>query len=82
MAATPELAEQTVRDFVRSAKSIDDLALDTPLYADGVGLDSLETAELSATLEDALGTDPYSADEMPQTLAEIVAFYARSAASA
>ncbi|GAB2479014.1 phosphopantetheine-binding protein [Jatrophihabitans fulvus] len=80
MAATPELAEQTVRDFVRRTKKIDDLALDTPLYADGVGLDSLETAELSATLEDALGTDPYSADEMPQTLGEIVAFYARTAA--
>lgn len=80
MAATPELAEQTVRDFVRRTKKIDDLALDTPLYADGVGLDSLETAELSATLEDALGTDPYSADEMPQTLGEILAFYARTAA--
>jgi acyl carrier protein len=38
----------------------------------------LETAELSATLEDELGTDPFTADEMPQTLRDILAFYAEA----
>ncbi|GAB3855547.1 hypothetical protein GCM10028801_11340 [Nocardioides maradonensis] len=53
---------------------------DTVLHGeDGLGLDSLQTAELSATLEDELGTDPFSAGEMPETVGDIVAFYARSA---
>ncbi len=69
-------AEQAVREFVARVKPlVTDLDLDTPLYADGVGLDSLETAELSATLEDTLGTDPFTADEMPQTMREILSFY-------
>lgn len=70
-----QIAEQTVRDFVKRVKKVDDVELDAPLYADGVGLDSLETAELSAVLEDELGTDPFSADQMPQTLREIMSFY-------
>lgn len=70
-----QIAEQTVRDFVKRVKKVDGVELDTPLYADGVGLDSLETAELSAVLEDELGTDPFSADQMPQTLREIMSFY-------
>jgi acyl carrier protein len=45
---------------------------------DGLGLDSLETAELSALLEDEYGTDPFGAGLMPETVAEIVAFYATS----
>jgi acyl carrier protein len=69
-------AEQTIRAFMRRVKKKDDgVELDTPLYADGIGLDSLETAELSAILEDELGTDPFSADTMPQTVGDIVAFY-------
>jgi acyl carrier protein len=47
----------------------------TSLYAAGLGLDSLETAELSALLEDELGTDPFSSGVMPQTVAELIAFY-------
>ncbi len=52
----------------------------TVLHGDeGLGLDSLETAELSATLEDEFGSDPFSAGEMPETVGEIVAFYAAAA---
>jgi acyl carrier protein len=69
-------AEQVVRDFVARVKPQASLELDTPLYADGAGLDSLEAAELSATLEDELGSDPFTSDEMPQTLRDILAFYA------
>jgi len=71
-----ELAEQTVRSFVARIKpEAPELELDTPLYADGIGLDSLEAAELSALLEDEVGSDPFTSDEMPQTLRDILGFY-------
>lgn len=55
------------------------VALDTQLHGDeGLGLDSLETAELSALLEDEFGSDPFGADLMPETIGEIVAFYETS----
>ncbi len=43
---------------------------------DGLGLDSLETAELSAVLEDEFGSDPFGAGQMPETVAEVADFYA------
>ena len=43
----------------------------------GVGLDSLEAAELSALLEDEVGSDPFTSDEMPQTLRDILALLRR-----
>ena len=76
MGSKQELAEQTVRGFVSRIKpEAPELELDTPLYADGVGLDSLEAAELSALLEDEVGSDPFTSDEMPQTLRDILGFY-------
>lgn len=54
-----------------------EVTLDSTLHGeDGLGLDSLDTAELSATLEDEFGSDPFAAGLMPETIAEIVAFYA------
>lgn len=53
-----------------------ELTSDTPLYGDGLGLDSLEAAELSAMLEDELGSDPFSAsDDVPETVGDILRFY-------
>jgi acyl carrier protein len=52
------------------------------LFADGLGLDSLETAELSAVLEDEYGKDPFSSDVMPQTVGDIVDFYDAAVAGA
>jgi acyl carrier protein len=76
MGTSQQQAEQAVRAFVTRVKpDVSDFDLDTPLYADGVGLDSLESAELSAVLEDELGSDPFTADEMPQTLRDILSFY-------
>ena len=50
---------------------------DTGLWGDGLGLDSLEAAELSAMLEDEFGSDPFSAGgDLPETVGDIVAFYA------
>ena len=74
--------EQTIRTFLdRANKGVDELNPETSLYADGLGLDSLETAELSATLEDEHGTDPFSSGPMPQTVGDILAFYAGAGAS-
>jgi acyl carrier protein len=71
-----QTAEQVVRDFVARVKpEAPALELDTPLYADGVSLDSLEAAELSALLEDEVGSDPFTSDEMPQSLRDILGFY-------
>jgi acyl carrier protein len=70
-------AEQTIRTFLKSAKKDADAPADATLYADGIGLDSLETAELSALLEDEFGTDPFSeGDDLPQTLGEVLDHYA------
>jgi acyl carrier protein len=50
---------------------------DTGLWGSGIGLDSLEAAELSAMLEDEFGSDPFSAGgDLPETFGDIVAFYA------
>jgi acyl carrier protein len=74
------LAEQSIRTFLARANKDVEAPVETSLFADGLGLDSLETAELSALLEDDLGTDPFSVGELPQTIAEILDFYEDSAA--
>ncbi|EFQ82063.1 hypothetical protein HMPREF0063_12771 [Aeromicrobium marinum DSM 15272] len=83
MSPTAAAIETTVVDFLTELGKLPaDFGPETPLYADGAGLDSLETAELSAMLEDVHGSDPYSTGEMPQTLGEILAFYAGAGAQA
>lgn len=72
----------TISSFLERVDKSTDLDTGTRLYADGIGLDSLETAELSALLEDEFGTDPFSAGDMPQTVGEIVAFYGSVATEA
>ena len=47
---------------------------DCRLNAD-LGMDSLELAELSAVLEDELGDEPFSAGIVPETVAELLAYY-------
>jgi acyl carrier protein len=73
--AESQRAEQTFRSFLQRVGKDADFDRTTPLYADGIGLDSLETAELSAVLEDEFGTDPFSGDTMPQTVGDIVDFF-------
>jgi acyl carrier protein len=69
--------EQTIHAFLERSKKGDvEFTRDTDLYEDGIGLDSLATAELSATLEDELGSDPFSAGDLPQTVGDIIDFYA------
>lgn len=45
------------------------------IHDDGLGFDSLTTAEFSAKLEDALGRDPYSEGQYPSTVGDLKAFY-------
>jgi acyl carrier protein len=67
---------EVIREFLVRVLKPTDLTPDTQLYAEeGIGLDSLETAELSALLEDEFGADPFSTEEMPQTVGDILAFY-------
>jgi acyl carrier protein len=75
--------ESTIRAYAdRIGKPVEVLRDDHPLYADGIGLDSLETAELSALLEDAYGADPFQSGPMPQTVGDILGFYDGAAAQA
>ena len=62
----------------RSDKGDLTVALDTPIHGEGLGLDSLETAELSAMLEDEFGTDPFSAGDFAETVGQIYDFYAQA----
>ena len=78
-----EEARAVIAEFLeRVEKSSDGVTDATPLFADGLALDSLEAAELSVMLEDALGTDPFSsAAQMPQTVGDILAFYGVSSSA-
>ena len=72
--------EGTLQEFLQRVGKAQELSPEMPLFAEGLGLDSLETAELSALLEDTHGTDPFQAEEMPQTVGDIFAFYEGAAA--
>ena len=79
MADRREDVERAVRGFLaRAKKKNKGIELDTSLYSEGIGLDSLETAELSAVLEDELGSDPFTNGQVPQTVGDIVDFYEAS----
>jgi acyl carrier protein len=75
MGRSGQQAEKTIKTFLRRLKKSDNIDENTGLFGEGLGLDSLETAELSVLLEDELGRDPFSDGEMPQTVGEVMAFY-------
>jgi acyl carrier protein len=64
-----------VQTLVGKIKTDSVITLESPLYADGLDIDSLQAAELSALLEDELGTDPYTEGTVPSTVGDIVDFY-------
>jgi acyl carrier protein len=77
--ATSEDTRETIMRAIRVLlvhKGTPELSVEmnSDIY-DDLGLDSLDVAELSATLEDDLGRDPYSEELAPRTAAEIAAFY-------
>lgn len=73
-----EKAQAVIKEFFgRTDKGADGWTDETGLWGDGIGLDSLEAAELSAMLEDEFGSDPFSAGgDLPETVGDIVLFYA------
>jgi acyl carrier protein len=70
-------AREVITEFLqRAGKSHAALTDEIGLYGDGLELDSLEAAELSAMLEDELGSDPFSAGgPMPETVGDVLGFY-------
>lgn len=69
------LIVEAVRRLVRRRHSDDrDVGPDADLF-DDLELDSLDVAELSAVLEEELGTDPFTEGEVPRNIREMVAFY-------
>jgi acyl carrier protein len=78
--ADPTQVLETIQVFLGRVKKGVEIDTGTSLFGDGLGLDSLETAELSALLEDEHGTDPFSTGGVPQTIDEILAFYTVRAA--
>ncbi len=70
-------ARAVIAEFLaRTDKGGDGWDDSTPLWGDGLGLDSLEAAELSALLEDEFGYDPFSAEgELPERVSDILAHY-------
>lgn len=65
----------TITELLDRRGAVRDITPSSKLTAD-LELDSLELAELSAVLEDELGRDPYSEGIVPETVGELVAFYA------
>ncbi len=75
MENTTSKAGEVLDRFLARADKVAPYDRETSLYAEGLGLDSLETAELSSMLEDDLGTDPFSVGIMAQTVGELLDFY-------
>ena len=59
----------------RKGRTLDKLEMVSSLYSGGIGLDSLDVAELSMRLEQTLGKDPFTQGCFPHTLEELLAFY-------
>lgn len=75
---TQDDVRAVITDFLaRTEKNVGPWSDDTSLWGGGLGLDSLEAAELSAMLEDTFGTDPFSTEgDLPERVGDVVAFYA------
>ncbi len=78
MASDQDKARAVISAFLqRAEKGAEGWDDGTGLWGDGLGLDSLEAAELSAVLEDEFGSDPFSAGgDLPERVGDVVAFYA------
>jgi acyl carrier protein len=77
----PDPVSQKITDMVMTvlrAKGVETAVVNPTdfLYDGGLGLDSLDAATLAALLENEFKIDPYNLGEFPQTIADIVAFYA------
>ena len=78
MGTDQEKARAVISDFLQSIREGWTGGMTRPsLWGEGLGLDSLEAAELSAMLEDEFGSDPFSAGgDLPEKVGDVLAFYA------
>ena len=79
MSNPASLVEETIDGFLKRIGKSAEFDASTPLYGEGLGLDSLEAAELSVLLEDTLGSDPFSAGQEVTTVGDVLGFYAAPA---
>lgn len=79
MSTTENPAAATINSFLERVGKTAEFDASTSLYGGGLGLDSLEVAELSVLLEDTHGTDPFSAGLDVTTVGQVLDFYAPSA---
>ncbi|CAA0123805.1 Acyl carrier protein [Halioglobus japonicus] len=75
MGKEAEIIEMIQTILKHQAMPENEVTPSSELYDDGIGLDSLCVAELSAMLEKTYGSDPYTSKEMPRTVSDIVNFY-------
>lgn len=75
MASETEIIEIISTILKHQAMAEVEIKLESELYDEGIGLDSLCVAELSAVLEKKYGRDPYTSGVLPQTVADIIGFY-------
>ena len=81
MSADATSIRAVITDFLgRAGKPANDLEPSVAIFGEGLGLDSLEAAELSAMLEDEFGSDPFSAGDLPETVGDVLKFYGVDAA--
>ena len=78
LSKTTEIVDMIKTILKHQAMLQTEVDVSSELYDDGIGLDSLCVAELSAMLEKAYGSDPYSSKIMPRTVGDIVSFYGDS----
>ena len=67
---------RNVQSLLKRRASPATVTLGSDLY-DDLEMDSLEVAELSAALEEELGSDPYTEGLFPRTIGEVAEFYAK-----
>lgn len=67
---------ETIRKLIEARGSVPPEITSASVLSTDLDLDSLELAELSVTLEDQLGKDPYSEGIVPNTVGELTAYYA------
>ena len=74
MSEVEQTVVKTIQRILRAARKDVEVRLDATLY-DELTLDSLDVAELSATLEDDFGRDPFSEGFEPRTVRDVIAFF-------
>ena len=76
MADAEKFIVETIRGLIERRGAVPPEITAASVMTTDLDLDSLELAELSAALEDELGSDPYSEGTIPNTVGELTAFYA------